>query len=149
MAIAAPPNLEPAMLDAAAKALSQMLSPPFRAVLLKSAGLAAALLIVLAVALHRLIAWLAGGGASWLEGTVGSGAQTPLAILLWILAIVAALGLFVGIVFFMPAVTALVAGLFGDEIAEQVERTHYPEDPPGHAVPMARTASEGNEDRAI
>jgi CysZ protein len=143
MAIAAPPNLEPAMFDAATKALSQMLSPPFRAVLLKSAGLAAALLIVLAIALHRLIAWLAGGGASWLEGAVGSGAQTPLAIFLWILAIVAALGLFVGIVFLMPAVTALVAGLFGDEIAEQVERIHYPADPPGHAVPMARAVIEG------
>jgi CysZ protein len=131
------------MLDAAAKALSQMLSPPFRAVLLKSAGLAAVLLIVLAIALHRLIAWLAGGGATWLEGSVGSGAQTPLAIFLWILAIVAALGLVVGIVFLMPAVTALVAGLFADEIAAQVERTHYPAGPPGHALPMVRALIEG------
>src|SRR5262249_6332863 len=59
-------------------------------------------------------------------------------ILFWILAIVAALGLVVGIVFLMPAVTALVGGLFGDEIAEQVERTYYPADPPGTAVPIAR-----------
>lgn len=130
------------MLDAAIKALSQMLSPPFRAVLIKSMGLAAVLLIVIAIGLHRLIAWLAGGGEMWLEGTLGPGAHTPLTILFWILAIVAALGLFVGVVFLMPAVTALVAGLFGDEIAELVERTYYPGDPPGTAVPVARAIIE-------
>src|SRR6266511_5532916 len=136
------PTRGSAMLDAAIKALSQMLSPPFRAVLIKSMGLAAVLLIVLAIGLHRLIAWLAGGGEMWLEGTLGPGAHTPLAILFWILAIVAALGLFVGVVFLMPAVTALVAGLFGDEIAELVERTYYPGDPPGTAVPVARAIIE-------
>ena len=125
------------MLDAAIKSLSQMLSPPFRAVLMKSMGLAAVLLIVVGIGLHRLIAWLAGGGEAWLEGTIGPAAHMPLAILFWILAIVAALGLFVGIIFLMPAVTALVAGLFGDDIAEQVERTYYPDDPPGRAIPIA------------
>src|SRR5512134_605854 len=125
MAIAAPPNLEPAMLDAAIKAFSQMLSPPFRAVLLKSAGLAAVLLIALAVALHRLIAWLTTSGGQWIEFTVGPAVQTPLNILLWVLAIVAALGLVIGAVFLMPAVTALVAGLFGDDIAAQVEASYY------------------------
>ena len=53
-----------------------------------------------------------------------------------------ALGLFIGIVFLMPAVTALVAGLFGDDIAEQVERSYYPADPPGNAVPIARAVGE-------
>jgi uncharacterized protein involved in cysteine biosynthesis len=130
------------MLDAAAKALSQMLSPPFRTVLLKSMGLAAVLLVVIAIALQRLIAWLTAGGETWLESALGTSVHTPLAILFWILALVAALGLFVGIVFLMPAVTALVAGLFGDEIAEQVERTYYPADPPGAAVPIARAIVE-------
>jgi len=125
------------MLDAAIKSLSQMLSPPFRAVLMKSMGLAAVLLIVVGIGLQRLIAWLASGGEAWLEGTIGPAAHMPLAILFWILAIVAALGLFVGIIFLMPAVTALVAGLFGDDIAEQVERTYYPDDPPGRAIPIA------------
>ena len=130
------------MLDAAIKSLSQMLSPPFRAVLMKSMGLAAVLLIVVGIGLHRLIAWLAGGGEVWLEGTIGPAAHMPLAILFWILAIVAALGLFVGIIFLMPAVTALVAGLFGDDIAEQVERTYYPDDPPGRAIPIASALTE-------
>jgi uncharacterized protein involved in cysteine biosynthesis len=130
------------MLDAAAKSLTQILSSPFRAVLLKSMGAAAALLIVVAIALHRLITWLVGEGGIWLEGSLGPIAHIPLAVLFWMLAFAAALGLVIGIVFLMPAVTALVAGLFGDDIAEQVERTHYPADPPGTAVPIGRALVE-------
>jgi CysZ protein len=43
----------------------------------------------------------------------------------------------------MPAVTALVASLFADEIAELVERSHYPADPPGVAVPLWLATVEG------
>jgi CysZ protein len=129
------------MLDAAVKALSQMLSPPFRSVLLKSMGLAVVLLIVLAIGLHRLIAWLTGSGGAWVQGTLGAGVETPLNIVLWILTIVAALGLVVGAIFLMPAVTALVAGLFADEIAELVERT-YPADPVGTPVSIPRALIE-------
>jgi uncharacterized protein involved in cysteine biosynthesis len=130
------------MLDAAAKSLTQILSPPFRALLAKSMGLAAVLLIVAAIALHRLVTWLAGGGEAWLEATLGPIAHIPLVVVFWMLAVAAALGLFIGIVFLMPAVTALVAGLFGDDIAEQVERTYYPADPPGTAVPIGRALVE-------
>jgi CysZ protein len=130
------------MIEAAIKALSQMLSLPFRAVLLKSIGLAALLLVVMAIGLHRLIAWLTGGGEAWLQGVLAPSLHTPLTIFSWILAVVAALGLVVGAVFLMPAVTAMVAGLFGDEIAEQVERTYYPTDPPGTPVPITRALVE-------
>jgi uncharacterized protein involved in cysteine biosynthesis len=129
------------MLDAAVRALSQMLSPPFRAVLLKSMGLAVVLLIVIGVGLHRLIAWLADTGGAWVQGTLGTGAETPLNIALWILAFVAALGLVAGALFLMPAVTALVAGLFADEIAELAERT-YPADPVGTPVSIPRALLE-------
>jgi CysZ protein len=130
------------MLEAAIKALSQMLSPAFRAVLLKSIGLAAVLLVVVGIGLHRLVAWGAGGSEAWLEGAIGSSAHAPLVILSWIIAVVSALGLLVGMVFLMPAVTAIVAGLFGDEIAEQVERTYYPDDPPGTPLPIVRAVIE-------
>src|SRR5262249_25955465 len=126
------------MFEAAAKALAQMLSPPFRSVLMKSMGLALVLLVVFGIALHRLLAWAASGGESWLAALLGPAAQTPLDIVSWILASAAAFGLLVGIVFLMPAVTALGAGLFGDEIADQVERAYSPADPPGTAVPIAR-----------
>jgi CysZ protein len=131
------------MLDAAVKALSQMLSRPFRAVLLKSVALALVLLVVLVIVFHRLLSWLASSGGNWAEIAIGPGAHTPVNVLLWIVAIAAGLGLIAGAIFLMPAVTALVASLFGDEIAEQVERIYYPDDPPGTPVPIARAIIEG------
>ena len=43
----------------------------------------------------------------------------------------------------MPAVTALVASVFVDEIADEVERVHYPADRPGTALPLSRALIEG------
>jgi CysZ protein len=131
------------MLDAAAKALAQMFTPPFRTVLLKSVGLAIALLAVLGIALYHLLEWLTGAGETWAEGTLGPLSHGPLAVLGWILAFALGFGLVAGAVFLMPAVTALVASFFGDEIAEQVERQHYPLDPPGVAMPLGRAILEG------
>jgi uncharacterized protein involved in cysteine biosynthesis len=131
------------MLGAAAKALSQMVSPPFRTVLMKSVGLAVVLLIVLVIVMARVFAWLAGAGESWLEPMLGPGAHAPLGILVWVLSIAAGLGLVAGAVFLMPTVTALIASLFGDEIAREVERTYYPADPPGVDVPIPRAMWEG------
>ena len=131
------------MFDAAIQAVLQMFSPPFRTVLLKSVGLAIALLVVLGIVLYRLLAWLAGAGTTWAEGTLGSAAHGPLAVLGWLLALALGIGLFAGAIFLMPAVTALVAGFFADEIADTVERTHYPLDPPGVALPLGRAIVEG------
>jgi CysZ protein len=131
------------MLAAVLKALDQMLTPPFRAVLLKSVGLAVALLVVLAIVLFRLLGWLSGTGIGWLEAAFGSWAHGPLAVLGWIVALALGVGLVAGAVLLMPAVTAVVASLFGDEIAEIVERTYYPADPPGRAPPFIRAMIEG------
>ena len=43
----------------------------------------------------------------------------------------------------MPAVTAFVASFFADQIADEVERVHYPADPPGAALPLWRAMLEG------
>jgi CysZ protein len=131
------------MLDAAVKALSQLTSPPFRAVLLKSAGLALVLTVLMGVGLHRLLAWLATAGADWLESMLGASAHTLLSILTWVLSIAAGLGVIVGSVFLMPAVTALVGSFFVDEIALEVERMHYPADPAGRPPPFMRSLTEG------
>ena len=61
------------MLDAAVKALSQMLSPPMRSILWRSIGLALVLITVLAVGLQRLLSWFATYGEVWLEGLFGPG----------------------------------------------------------------------------
>jgi uncharacterized protein involved in cysteine biosynthesis len=131
------------MLSDAYKALAQMFTPPFRAVLLKSVGLAILLLILLGIGLHRLFGWFAAEGAGYLEGATGPGLQTPLHALLWVLAIAAGFGLAAGAIFIMPAVTAFVASFFSDEIAAEVEHVHYPADPPGVAVPVWTAGIEG------
>jgi CysZ protein len=131
------------MLDAAVKALSQMLSPPFRAILLKCAALALILIVIIGIALYRVLAWFTTAGSDWAEGVLGVSAHTPLAILAWILSFAAGLGILAGSVFLMPAVTALVGSFFVDDIALEVERTHYPSEPVGTPLPLARAAIEG------
>ena len=75
------------MLDAAVKALTQMLSPPFRAVLLKSVGVALILIVIIGIAVQRLLVWLASYGTDWAESMLGTSAHTPLVILAWIVSI--------------------------------------------------------------
>jgi len=132
-----------AMIDATVKALAQMFSPPFRRMLLKSAGLALALIVLLAVMLHRLLVWLAAAGANWAENLFGVSAPAPISVLIWVLSIAAGIGIIVGSVFLMPAVTALVGSFFVDDIALEVERTHYPAEPVGTPLPLPRALAEG------
>src|SRR6201746_2196858 len=116
------------MFDATTKALAQILSPPMRAILWRSIGLALVLIVVLAVALQRLLSWFAVAGESWAETMLGSSFHTPLNILAWIISIAAGFGVVFGAVFLMPAVTSLVASVFVDDVADHVERKDYPAD---------------------
>jgi CysZ protein len=131
------------MLDAAAQALSQMFSAPFRAVLVKSIGLALILIVIIGIGLQHLLAWLAGTGEGLAETALGPNAHAPLAVLAFLLSVAAGLGIVVGSVFLMPAVTALVAGLFVDDIAREVERSRYPGEPEGKPLPFLRAILEG------
>ena len=131
------------MIDAAVKALAQMFSPPFRWVLLKSAGLALVLIVLIAIGLHRLLVWLATAGANWAETVFGISAHAPLSILIWVVSVAAGLGIIVGSVFLMPAVTALVGSFFVDDIALEVERVHYPAQPVGRPLPLTRALVQG------
>jgi CysZ protein len=129
------------MFDAAIKALAQMFSPPFRRVLLKSIGLALILIVLIGIGLNRLFSWMATVGATWGEATAGGHALWQ--VLAWVLSIAATLGIITGAVFLMPAVTAFVGSFFVDEIAEEVEREHYPNDRPGAALPLWLALIEG------
>jgi CysZ protein len=131
------------MLDAAVKALSQILSPPMRSILWRSIGLALVLIVVLAIGLQRLLSFLATSGEVWAEAILGPSFQTPLDILAWIVSIAAGLGVVLGAVFLMPAITSLVASVFVDEVADHVEREHYPAEHPGVALPFGRAMTEG------
>jgi len=131
------------MLDAAAKALSQMLSPPMRSILWRSIGLALVLITVLAIGLQRVLSWFATYGERWAEAMLGPSFHTPLDILAWILSIAAGLGVVFGGIMLMPAITSLVASIFVDDVAEHVERAYYPAERPGQALPVALAITEG------
>jgi CysZ protein len=132
-----------AMLDAAVKALSQILSPPMRSILWRSIGLALVLIVVLAVGLQRLLSWLATSGEGWADTMLGPSFHTPINILAWIISIAASLGVVLGAVFLMPAITTLVASVFVDDVADHVEREYYPAERPGMALPLGLAMTEG------
>ncbi len=131
------------MLDDAIQAIARMFSPPLRAVLWKSIGLALLLVIALAAMLERIIVWLVGAGSTSAETALGPHAHLPIDAIAWLLSLAAGFGIVVGSVMLMPAVTAFVASFFADQIADQVERTHYPDEPPGKALPLSQAVLEG------
>jgi uncharacterized protein involved in cysteine biosynthesis len=131
------------MLDAAIKAFGQMFSPPFRRVLLKAGGLALLLIVVAAIALNRILTWLVEAAQRWAEGSIGFTTDVPVSVLVWVLTVAAGLGIVVGSIFLMPAITGLLAGFFADDIAEEVERRHYPDEPPGKPLPLVSALWQG------
>lgn len=131
------------MLDDVFKALTQMISPPMRGILWKSIGLSLVLIALIGVLLQRLMSWLAGAGAVWLEALLGPSFDTTVNVLTWVLSIAASFGIVIGAVFLMPAVTSLVASFFVDDIADIVEREHYPAERPGAALPVTVAGIEG------
>lgn len=105
------------MLQAAYLALTEILTPPFRAVLWKSLGLTLLLLVLAWLGLQALVThFVVVPDQPWLETSV---------------AIVSGFGFVIGLGFLVAPVSALMAGLFSDDIAALVEAKHYPQDPPG------------------
>lgn len=137
------------MIDAVVKALAQILSPPMRAILWRSIALALVLIVAVAAALQRLLSWLAASGGTWAEGTLGATYHLPIEIASWLVSIAAGLGIVVGAIFLMPAITALVAGVFVDDVADVVEREHYPAERPGMALPFWTGLWQGGKTAAL
>lgn len=123
------------ILDAARAAASQLFSPEFRSVFVKTLGLTLLALAALWLGLKELFEWLA---LPWLDALM-PGLPDWAGWLSFIAAIVAGIGLALGLALLIAPVTAVVAGLFLDDIAETVERTDYPLDPPGTPVPALRS----------
>jgi CysZ protein len=131
------------MLEAAFKAFADLLTPPLRAVLLKSVLFALAVIVVIGIALQRLLSGLAESGANWAEQSAGFAPHSAWAALAWLLSIMASLGVITGAVFLMPVVTNLVGSFFVDDIADVIERRDFPADPPGRALPLTIAVVEG------
>jgi CysZ protein len=131
------------MIEAVVRALTQMFTPPFRQVLLKSIGLALIMIVLLGIGSYYGFSWLADSGAAWGESNVSVVPHTAWIVLIWILSFAAGLGILTGAVFLMPAVTAFVGSFFVDEIADHVERTYYPKEMPGVALPLLPALYQG------
>ena len=114
------------MIGLARLAINDVFSPPFRTILFKSLGLTFALLIAGWFGLEALVSTQVELSIGWLD--------TALEVL-------AGLALFVGAVFLIVPVTALVAGLYLDHIAALVERTHYPGEREGTELPVMEAAT--------
>ncbi|MEM1318594.1 MAG: EI24 domain-containing protein, partial [Pseudomonadota bacterium] len=115
------------LVDSINKAVAQVFSAPFRAVLWKSIGLTIAMLIVM---------WLV------LQAASQAFLLPLLAPYPWVATALAWLlgaGLLIGMSFLIAPVTSVFAGVFLDDIADEVERTYYPSEPPGRALSIAQS----------
>ena len=114
------------IVESATAALRQTFSPPLRAILWKSLGLTLGLLVLIWLGLTRLV--------QAFQASHHISAQYP--ILDSLAYYFAGFGLFVVLVYLMPAISILVAGFFLDDAAAIVERTDFPNDPPGQPMPL-------------
>jgi CysZ protein len=123
------------ILDSARAAASQLFTQEFRSVFLKTLGLTLLALVALWFGLKELFDWLA---LPWIDALL-PGLPGWAGWLGFIAAIVAGIGLALGLALLIAPVTAIIAGLFLDDVAETVERSAYPLDPPGRAIPVLQS----------
>lgn len=116
------------LIQAVYAAARQVFSPGLRRILWKSLALTAALLVLVWIGLTRLFSF-------FLQNHTIS-ADYPM--LDSFASFLAGAGLIVALIYLLPAVSAIVAGYFLDDVAEVVERSDFPADPPGRPLPVGR-----------
>ncbi len=118
--------------SSASSALSDLFRPEFRSAFWKTVGLTVVALIGLWFAVSWGFATLAlpffealipdlPDWTAWI-GTFGG--------------VLAGIALAAGLAFLIAPVSAAIAGLFLDDVADAVEKTHYPHERPGRAMPL-------------
>ncbi|WP_421855681.1 sulfate transporter family protein [Oricola sp.] len=123
--------------SAATKALGALTDPTMRSVLWKTLGLTVLALIALWFTIASGVTELA---LPWLAGLMPWNVALP-EWTGWVslfTAIAAGIGLALGLAFLLGPVSALIAGLFLDDVAEHIERADYPADPPGTAMSIGQ-----------
>ena len=124
--------------EAARRGAANLVSQPARAALFKSLGITILILIGLWFGLRGTFEHYA---MPWLEQLV-PGLPAWAGWLGTVAAIVAGLGLALALGILIAPITAIVAGLFLDDIAEVIERENYPADPPGRAMPLGEAITQ-------
>lgn len=122
------------ILDAARAAAAQLFTAQFRQVFLKSLGLTLLALVALWFGLSGLFDTFA---MPWIDELL-PGFPAWAGWLGFVTALLFGLGLAIGLALLVAPVTALIAALFLDDVAEIVEAADYPQDPPGQPLPAMR-----------
>jgi CysZ protein len=117
--------LTAAMLQDAVDSLTDVFSPPFRRVMVKSLALTVGVLVLAGFGLDRLALSFVHVETGWLATTIS---------------LLIGLGLVAGLVLLAAPTTSLVAGFFLDEIAGLVEREIDPAGVPGRPAPAIDSA---------
>jgi CysZ protein len=122
------------ILDAARLALVNLFAPETRSAFWKMLGLTLLILVGLWFTLREAFAyyiwpWFAAFLPAMPEWT---------GWLTFIGAILASIGLALALALLIAPITALIAGLFLDDVAAVVEKRDYPNDPPGHELPLGQ-----------
>lgn len=112
------------MLQDASRAFALTFAREYRRVLIRSVLLAIVLLIGLGIGAYYALTYFVALDHGW--------AQLALEIL-------AVLGILAGAIFLVPPVTSLVAGLFLDDVAAQVEANEFADPTVGTALPVGRS----------
>lgn len=120
------------ILDAAGLALRNLFAPETRSVFWKVIGLTLIVLVGLWFALRETFIAYA---MPWVDALI-PGTPEWAGWLTFIFGIFASIGLALALALLLSTVTAIIAGLFLDDVAEVIERRDYPADRPGTAMPL-------------
>ena len=120
------------ILDAAGLALRNLFAPETRSVFWKVIGLTLLVLAGLWFALRETFVAFA---MPWVDALM-PGTPEWAGWLTFIFGIFASIGLALALALLLSSVTAIIAGLFLDDVAEVIEKRDYPGDRPGTAMPI-------------
>jgi len=120
------------ILDAAGLALRNLFAPETRSVLWKVIGLTLIVLVGIWFALRETFIAYA---MPWVDALI-PGTPEWAGWLTFIFGIFASIGLALALALLLSTVTAIIAGLFLDDVAEVIEKRDYPADRPGTSMPL-------------
>lgn len=126
------------ILDAARAGLANLLAPETRAVFWKVLGLTIAALALLWLALRETVVYFATPLVTQLMPSAPDWAGW----MTFVIGLLASIGLALALALVLAPVTALIAGLFLDDVAEVIEKRDFPDDPPGRALPFGEALVE-------
>ena len=129
------------MFSALAKAFGQISDPAFRRVFALSLVASLAVFAVLWLAAWFVLAWAGEALSGWIAGQEPGGFW--IGIVEWIFGAGAVVGVLVVSFFLFPAIMVVVMSFLLDDIAEAVERRHYPGLPAAPGQPLAAAVLSG------